>query len=529
MFAWWQACSYRHHRDQRARLACDFDQSVRHARQRRSRRVQANDRALVTLLQASSPRGVELRHEPAEPDSQVVLFIDFPGSDQFSWRRAYRDATDVAAYVHPFIDELPSEDGARFALVLQYWFFYPFNDSANNHEGDFEHINVVLTSEALSSAVEVNGRLTEAQLGDLIENRTVGAGLSIASVEYYFHSTFTTLDYVSARRPAKDPHTSGIRHLHVWSEPDYIDRVIRDRMRDPLLATHPVAYIGGNNRGPDEFQVFRPRFGAAYNRNSHGSYPLPGTWQSVGPMLATEKLSGLAVPIVTQTKGDTLAFADPNFMLFRRSELVLVPDWERVDRLMDEHPNARSEWAWLVLPLRWGFPVSASIGAGLLEHTDLGQISPEGPAYQPTWNRLGYRTGWSEFKPQTLRVLMVPTSPTVYVNNGWGALNVPLIFIGAMPGISVALTQVLPWVTGALNVLGAPPARTYYPGEPPFRFSSAGAGLSYSSGGARYARLLTEGGEGTEVRFAQENGSDKVGSDVLATQSAFSNQPVLRP
>jgi hypothetical protein len=85
-------------------------------------------------------------------------------------------------------------------------------------------------------------------------------------------------------------------------------------------------------------------------------------------MLATEKLSGVAVPVLAQTTGDTLVFADPNFMLFQRSEIVLVPDWERVDRLMDEHSAARSEWAWLVLPLRWGFPVSPSIGAGILAY-----------------------------------------------------------------------------------------------------------------------------------------------------------------
>ena len=484
--------------------------------------VEANDSALVRLLQASSPRGGELRHEPAEGDSTVVLFIDFPGSEPESWRRAYRDARDVAVYVHPFIDELDSEHGSRFALVLQYWFFYPFNDSANNHEGDFEHINVVITSEALSSAFEVNARLTETQLSDLIENRTVGAGLSIASVEYYFHSTFTTLDYVGARRGAHGVLTSKTRNLQPWADQDYIDRIIRERMSDPLLATHPVGYIGGNNRGPDEFSVFLPRFGAAYNRNSHGTYPLPGTWQSVGPMLATEKLSGLAVPVIAQTMGDTLAFADPNFMLFHRSEIVLVPDWERVDRLM-EHPAARSEWAWLVLPLRWGFPATESLGAGLLANTDVGQVAPEGPARQPTWNRLGYRTGWREFKPQTLRVLMVPTSPTVYVNNGWGVLNVPLIFVGAMPGWSVALTQVLPWVSGALNLLGSPPAKTYYPGEPPFRFSSIGPGLSRSSGGAGYARLLSKAGETESTSLAR-----KTDLTTVETVETLNMHPSLR-
>ena len=36
--------------------------------------------------------------------------------------------------------------------VIQYWFFYPFNASANRHEGDWEHINVILNSQNPSQA-----------------------------------------------------------------------------------------------------------------------------------------------------------------------------------------------------------------------------------------------------------------------------------------------------------------------------------------------------------------------------------------
>lgn len=37
-------------------------------------------------------------------------------------------------------------------IVIQYWFFYPFNAAANRHEGEAEHINVVLTSQDPSEA-----------------------------------------------------------------------------------------------------------------------------------------------------------------------------------------------------------------------------------------------------------------------------------------------------------------------------------------------------------------------------------------
>jgi len=39
----------------------------------------------------------------------------------------------------------PGSEIVGYEFVIQYWFFYPFNDGANNHEGDWEHINVIVT------------------------------------------------------------------------------------------------------------------------------------------------------------------------------------------------------------------------------------------------------------------------------------------------------------------------------------------------------------------------------------------------
>jgi hypothetical protein len=50
--------------------------------------------------------------------------------------------------------------------IIQYYFFYPFNRAANRHEGDWEHINVAVTSQNPSTA-------------------------SIRRVEYYFHKYVT--------------------------------------------------------------------------------------------------------------------------------------------------------------------------------------------------------------------------------------------------------------------------------------------------------------------------------------------------
>lgn len=71
--------------------------------------------------------------------------------------------------------------------VIQYWFFYPFNACSNRHEGDWEHINVILNSQNPTSA-------------------------QILAVVYYYHEFRTT------------------------------------RTSPPLInSTHPIVYVGGWN------------------------------------------------------------------------------------------------------------------------------------------------------------------------------------------------------------------------------------------------------------------------------------------
>lgn len=50
-------------------------------------------------------------------------------------------------------------------VIIQYWTFYPYNDYINNHEGDWEHVNVWVNSQDPSTA-------------------------SIVKVEYYFHKKY---------------------------------------------------------------------------------------------------------------------------------------------------------------------------------------------------------------------------------------------------------------------------------------------------------------------------------------------------
>ena len=54
--------------------------------------------------------------------------------------------------------------------MIQYWFFYPYNDGYNNHEGDWEHINVLLDSQDPNTA-------------------------NIIRVDFYFHKKVLSRNY----------------------------------------------------------------------------------------------------------------------------------------------------------------------------------------------------------------------------------------------------------------------------------------------------------------------------------------------
>ncbi len=53
------------------------------------------------------------------------------------------------------------------------------------------------------------------------------------------------------------------------------------------INTQPVGYIGADNKGLD--QLLSPPGGT--NRDSHGTYPMPGLFKDIGPAGASETIS----------------------------------------------------------------------------------------------------------------------------------------------------------------------------------------------------------------------------------------------
>ncbi|HJW66769.1 MAG TPA: hypothetical protein VJ419_03205, partial [Gaiellaceae bacterium] len=80
--------------------------------------------------------------------------LDFPGDplnagcDYEKWARRLTKSSQPTVYAHVATD--PAYPGE---LALQYWFFYPFNDFNNTHEGDWEMIQLVFDASTAEEAL----------------------------------------------------------------------------------------------------------------------------------------------------------------------------------------------------------------------------------------------------------------------------------------------------------------------------------------------------------------------------------------
>lgn len=95
---------------------------------------------------------------PTAEDLGAGLFgyhLDLPGNpleagcDYETWVRSTAAGSPPTAYAH-----VASEDGRDDRLALQYWFFYPFNDYTNKHEGDWEMVQLVFAASDAGQALE---------------------------------------------------------------------------------------------------------------------------------------------------------------------------------------------------------------------------------------------------------------------------------------------------------------------------------------------------------------------------------------
>ena len=83
--------------------------------------------------------------------------LDFPGNaldpgcDYNRWAQRLTMNSEPVTYAH-----VVGEAEHPGKLALQYWFFYPFNDFNNTHEGDWEMIQIVFDAPDARAALEVD-------------------------------------------------------------------------------------------------------------------------------------------------------------------------------------------------------------------------------------------------------------------------------------------------------------------------------------------------------------------------------------
>jgi len=400
-------------------------------------------------------------------DTFRVLYLDFPGGDAASWRKAYEDPKThalraeyrdrVAVQVHPFIVAV---DGG-YELVLQYWFFYPFNDGGNNHLGDWEHLNVLVQRRS-----SVTKPWDEAGLRAFLANGRVDVdgpdALVIRRLDYYFHSKVFTLDYSAPNaylpRPEWTAEVNRRRH----------DELARDRIYDRIRwrawaddaetveNTHPIVHIGADNKGTD--QLLSSPGGS--NRDSHGSYPFAGLFRDIGPAAAAEGVPKrfdhhayfALAPDARRERYET--FGRGGAFAIGRDRLRLLPDFEPVLSAMEQDSRVLSRWFPLVVPVRYGYPCVQSPLAGVVAHAETGNLAVVGASFNGGWNTIGAQGGFGAYEARALPGYF-PSAWQDQFDNSLGWLNITYPSLSVLPPFSL-----LWWGAAA-------PARALLQDQPP--------------------------------------------------------------
>lgn len=168
---------------------------------------------------------------------------------------------------------------------------------------------------------------------------------------------------------ALTPDRSAVAEVHYFFHARSINLPQGKYKPEIMDSTHPVVYAGG--RACMVFDYPIRMFAGDRNSGSHGSYPYPGEWESAMGLGHTE-----SVPKADKDSTRVIPY--------HRFRVVLTPEPSRID--YRRKPEVLKEWAWLLLPVRWGFPSAPSLGSEI-KLADVGNRAPFGPAFNAGWNR----------------------------------------------------------------------------------------------------------------------------------------------
>jgi hypothetical protein len=301
--------------------------------------------------------------------------------------------------------------------------------------------------------------------------------------DYYFHHSVWPLDFATPN--AYQDREAWEAEVESLDEARFRQREIWEATRalvwaddaETVVNTHPLGYIGGDNKGLN--QALEPPGGS--NRDPHGTYPFPGRYTGVGPGGTTDHLTA-RIDFRTyledleagrtdlgpgRRQDDVVGLADP-------ARLTILPDWERLAQPVRSDAAVRREWAWFVLPIRWGYPATSSPFAGALENFDTGNVAPQGPPYNGGWNVTGPGPGFSHYDPHTIPPVF-PVAAQDAFRNDLGFLNLTVPLLLNLPPLDF-VSRVVAYPFRALLGRGDP---VYYPNESvPYRFVGISSGVS---------------------------------------------------
>jgi hypothetical protein len=419
-----------------------------------------------------------------------VMYFNFPGQDPASWAEEYEggDHDGVAerylgwarAYVHPFIAE--AAEPGRYEFVLQYWLYYPTNDAGNVHEGDWEHLNVVIAPRA-----EVQHPLDAPAIERLLGARVPPEDIVIRRVEYYFHHWVYTLDYTRPNLYA--PRDGWAREVAALAQTrrgqDAVWAMLRRNAytdaAESEFNSHPFVFIGGDGRGLNLLLEAPTRLG----RSSHGSFPFPGLYKSVGPAGTGESIdqpwSLFREPPAADApeSGRVVRYDHP-------ARIEVLPDWERLTALAREEPEVRRDWAWFLLPARLGYPATRSPFAGVVRYAETGNLSILPPIYSGGWNRMGDGAGYAIYDPHRVSGVFPADVQDVY-RTSWGFLNLTVPTISLLPPFDLVLRAV---ETPVRAVTGREQPSYFRSEDLPFRGIGVAAGTMMFDPGDLFWRLV---------------------------------------
>ncbi len=267
----------------------------------------------------------------------VKAYFNFSGTETTGWNAEYErigENYSNTAYVHIYkrvVDQYQASHDS--VTVIQYHYFYPYNDWWNNHEGDWQDIDVVVSSSDPDMA-------------------------TILGVEYRFHGAWLNYYKDWGSKPGLTTNFEFNPRTAVKLSPG-------PRRNGLVQYTHPVVYVGAGSHGGypigGEIQVYHNLTGASEE----------GVRGAVGGDFEHMSHTGLVLATQAPASGNSL---------WERYRLQLLPE---PDPDNTNNMGLDAGMSWLGAWVRWG---TLDVGGlGISE-------SPHGPynSNSDDWGELGF-------------------------------------------------------------------------------------------------------------------------------------------